>query len=258
MRLAIAGLVLLALVWSSVALGETFFTPTLNGRKDEYPADSFWGCFMLEGCCYELATTWDADFLWVALCSDSCRRYLGDGGTDLSFFVAIDVDQTFGSGAPQDGYGNANFHGCYMPEYIFYYAGGAGWYEWGYWTGTEWEWRGWRNDNTFYAWDGGGVYCDEMGILWSDLGYPAGVAVTAWITDETVFGGNPPGVLAAWPLANPTGVLPTLTWAYPFFMPHVPGPMPLDGFSPNSVTPDDGTFTGTQPAAWGDIKALYR
>ncbi len=144
-------------------------------------ADEVFETNTISGCQYTLGMTWDMDFLWVGLSSDSCRRFLGDFGgdefnpPDLSFFVAIDVDQIFGSGAPQDGYGNVNFYGCYMPEYVFYFAGGGGWYEWGHWNGASWDWNGWRNDNTYYAWFGGNVWDDELGILWSDLGHPQGI-----------------------------------------------------------------------------------
>ncbi|GAH14899.1 unnamed protein product, partial [marine sediment metagenome] len=226
--------------------------------SDEWGPDSFFDVVIIDSCLYGLNITWDADFLWIGLNSDTCRYFLGDDPDNISLFVAIDTDQTFGSGAPTDGYGNVNFYGCRMPEYIFYFAGGAGWYEWNYWTGTEFEWRGWRNDNTFYAWDGGGVYDDELGILWSDLGFPTGVGVMAWITFDQTFNGDPPGVLASWPIENPIGILPIFTWAYPFFFPHVPGPMPVAGFLPNALCGDNGEFSATQPSTWGAVKALYK
>jgi hypothetical protein len=207
-----------------------------------------------------LYMTWDSEFFWVGLKSLSGRYYLQDGNPNISFFVAIDVDQTFGSGAPTDGYGNVSFYGCYMPEYIYYFAGGAGWYEWGYWDGVGWDWRGWRNDNTYYAWDGGGVYDDELGILWSDLGNPEGIAVMAWITFDETFG-TEPGVLAAYPPppANPTGVLPTFMYAYPFFFPYVPGPMPVMGFVEDTVPWGvSGEFTANRLSTWGAVKALYK
>jgi hypothetical protein len=258
MKLAIVASALL-IAWAGAALGITFNTPVLDGTiyPDEWGPESFFDIVFIPDCDYGLVMTWDPDMFWVGLDSYECRRFLGDVETDLSFFVAIDVDQTFGSGAPSDGYGNVNFYGCYMPEYIYYFAGGAGWYEWGYWTGTEWEWRGWRNDNTYYAWAGGDVWDDELGIAWADLGFPQGIAVTAWITDEPTFACNPPGVLAAWPLENGTGVCPTFTWAYPFFMPHIPEPMPAAGFGPNWVVPDNGEFTANDLTSWGAIKALF-
>ena len=94
--------------------------------------------------------------------------------------------------------------------------------------------------------------------LWSDLGNPEGIAVMAWLTDETTFECGTPGVLAVWPMANPVGVCPTFTWAYPFCGPFVPGPMPFPGFAPNSVPADNCGYTATEPASWGAIKALYR
>ena len=259
MKLGIVGFVALVMTWSAAATGTTFYTPVLDGYAHAYPADSYWEEQAIPRT-YELATTWDADFLWVALNSEVGRRFLCDGDTCLSFFVAIDVDQTFGSGAPTDGYGNVNFYGCYMPEYIYYFAGGAGWYEWGYWDGAAWDWRGWRSDNTYYGWPGEGAVDDELGILWQDLGFPAGIAVMTWITDDPCFSCDPgyDGVLAAWPIENPTGSCPTFMWAYPFFAPHVPGPMPVEGFAPNSVTATSGEYTANDPTCWGGIKALYR
>jgi hypothetical protein len=249
--------VLLGLI-SGSAFAMTPVTPTLDGEiGPDWGPDSFFDVVLIENCPYQLYMTWDPSFLWVGLNSDTCRYFLADSNPNISFFVAIDVDQAFGSGAPMDGYGNVNFYGCFMPEYIYYFAGGAGWYEWGHWNGTGWDWLGWRSDNTYYAWDGGGVYDDELGILWSDIGNPAGIAVMAWITFDETFGTDP-GVLAAYPPENPTGVVPTFMWAYPFFMPYVPGPMPVMGFVENSVMPTNGEFSATQPSSWGAVKALYK
>jgi hypothetical protein len=253
----------LVVLGSGAALALTPVTPVLDGDiGPDWGPDSFFDIVFIPDTAgvdipYQLHLTWDSEFFWVGLNSEAGRYYLQDGNPNISFFVAIDVDQTFGSGAPTDGYGNVNFYGCHMPEYVFYFAGGAGWYEWGYWDGAAWDWRGWRNDNTFYAWDGGDVYDDELGILWSDIGNPQGIAVMAWITFDETFGAEP-GVLAAYPIQNPTGVLPTFMWAYPFFMPHVPGPMPVMGFIENSVAATNGEFSATQPSSWGAVKALYR
>jgi hypothetical protein len=257
----VTAILALCLVWSGMAWGITFNTPVLDGTilPETWDVESFFDVCVIDSCPYGLVMTWDVDMFYAGLDRDpECpnNRFLGDDPANLSFFVAIDVDQTFGSGAPQDGYGNVNFFGCYMPEYIYYYAGGVGWYEWGYWTGTEWEWRGWRSDNTFYGWVE--AVDDEVGMLWSDLGFPVGIAVMAWITDETTFGGAEPGVLCTWPPQNPTGTSPTFMWAYPFFVPHVPGPMPVAGFGPNWVAPDNGEATATDNTSWGAIKALYR
>ncbi len=266
MRLAIVGIISLVLLWSGVAMGETWTTPVLDGViGSDWDGDSGFELVVTPMCSVQIHFTWDSYFLWFGIDSDSCRRYLGDGPEDVSFFVAIDVDQTFGSGALGDGYGNVQFSGCYMPEYVFYYAGGGGWYEWGEWdAGSQsWIWRGWRNDNTFYAWDGGGVYDDEIGILWSDIGDPSGIAVMVWNTFDDCFNtctGDPcMGVLFAWPTVNPMGPCPTFTWAYPFFDPHVPLGVGEMGFAPNSVPwGDNGEASPTGPASWGGIKALYR
>jgi hypothetical protein len=267
MRFGIA--LLFCLVLSIVALAsllcaETFTTPVLDGAiGGDWDIDSFFDVVYIDECAYTLHITWDADFLWIGLDSDSCRRFLGDSETDMSFFVAIDTDQTYGSGAYRDEYGNVNFYGCLMPEFIFFYAGGAGWYEWGRWDEpSTWTWLGWRNDNTYYAWDGGGVYDDEMGILWSDIGNPTGISVMAWISDETCFGGcgeHPcAGALAVWPALNPPANCANMLWVYPFSVPHVPGPMPLAGYAPNTVVPANWEASATKPSSWGEVKALYR
>jgi hypothetical protein len=268
MKLVIASVIGLLLLWSGVAVGETWTTPVLDGVIGaDWDVDSGFELVVTPMCSVQVCLTWDYDFLWFGINSDSCRRYLGDGPEDVSFFVAIDVDQTFGSGAPGDGYGNAQFAGCYMPEYIFYYAGGAGWYEWSEWDPAmaTWLWHGWRNDNTFYAWDGGGVYDDEIGILWSDIGNPTGVAVIVWNTFDDCFNSCPDdpaicgSVLFAWPTVNPIDPCPTLTWAYPFFDPFVPWGVGEMGFAPNSVPwGDNGEASPTGPGSWGGIKALYR
>ena len=265
MKIGSAGLVALFLFWSGAALAMTFNTPVRDGTiqvsetdwdADEELQTNTLAGFPLDPCEYTLWVTWDETFFFVGLDSDSCRRFLADNLPNLSFFVAIDVDQVFGSGASKDGYGNVNFYGCYMPEYIYYFAGGEGWYEWSYWNGAGWQWLDWRSDNTYYAWAGGGVYDDELGILWSDIGDPEGIAVMAWITDDATFNGNEPGVLAAWPLGNVAGVLPTFSWAYPYF--DFWEPMPALFVSVSSVLPDNGEFTATGPTSWGGIKALYR
>jgi hypothetical protein len=243
---------------------ETFNTPVLDGViGDDWGTGSAFETQTLDGCTYTLHVTWDAEFLWIGLESDTCRRFLGDNEGDISFFVAIDVDQVYGLGSFDDGYGNVKFYGCYRPEYIFFYAGGAGWYEWAYAVESSFTWLGWRNDNTYYAWDGGGVYDDELGILWSDIGNPPGVAVMAWINDENCTGGcgiRPwcAGVLVGWPPQNSPANCGLFWWAYPFFAPHVPGPMPVEGFDPDNVTPTNGEFSATSPSSWGAVKALYK
>jgi hypothetical protein len=262
MRLAIAWGVSVLLV-SGAASGVTYNTPVLDGVIGaDWPPESVFETLYLDDCPYTLHITWDADFLWIGLESDTCRRFLGDGETDISFFVAIDVDRASWPSFLGDCYGNVQFHGCFLPDYIYYFAGGAGWYEWGHWDPPDFYWLGWRDDNTYYAWDGGGLYDDELGILWSDIGYPAGITVAAWISEEDCFGGcgiRPcPGVLAAWPPENPPANCGHFWWAYPFFMPHIPGPMPLEGFAPNTVPSTNGEATATQASSWGGVKALYR
>ena len=145
-------------------------------------------------------------------------------------FVAIDVDQTLGSGATSDGYGKVTFSGGYLPEYCFYFAGGGGWAEWSSWDGSAWVWNGWTDDWGYYGWNNAGNYDDELMITWNRLGNPTGIVFKAWITGEA--DGT---ILASWPTENPVGVTPDLPLGYQFFSPHmipVNCSLPLVGVQP--------------------------
>lgn len=133
---------------------------------------------------YTLLATWDASNLYIGVDRDSSDRYLGDtGGDNDSFFLAIDVDGVAGSGAGQDGYGRMDFAGTMLPDMIYYYAGGGGWYESGTWNGGGWDWNGWTNANSYYGWQEDNPN-DELCIPLADIGGSHEVMAWAWMTRE--------------------------------------------------------------------------
>ncbi len=156
--------------------------------------------------------TWDSANLYLGL-ELPTGEYLGDDASNKSFFVAIDTDMTNASGAAADGYGNVTFTSPYLPEVIYYYAGGVGWYEWSSWNGSGWDWQGWSDAGTYYDWDGnpGLLPGTELTIPLANLGNPDEIAVIAWLTPES--GSN---LESSWPTANPIGTAPLLSTAYFF------------------------------------------
>lgn len=153
---------------------------------------------------YRFLATWDQVNLYLATDRSSTGRYLGDSaGTNDSFFVAIDTDGIAGSGATLDGYGRVNFGGRLLPDLIYYFAGGAGWYESSTWTGTGWNWNGWTNSGTYYGWQPENPD-DEFTIALSLIGGSHEVMVWAWMTPEA--NGT---IQASWP-AGYTGTSPLM------------------------------------------------
>jgi len=206
-------------VWAT-----TYHTITVDGDMSDWAIDEA----MEAAGPYTLYLTWNASNLYLGLTG----AYLGDTvGQDKSFFACFDTDLTPGSGAPADGYGNVTFNvNLFAPEVCYYFAGGAGWYEWSTWTGSAWSWNGWRNDGTYYNWPGNPAANpgSELTILRSDIGNPAAVAIVAWLTPEQPIPGP---VEASWPTPNPAGTTPTLYRFYKFASLGT-------GISPNSAVPD--------------------
>ena len=157
---------LLSLLIILPLIATTFNTPVLDGNiTSDWDADEVFEIVTYSDATYTLYITWDEDNLYVGIDrvdGDVDNRYLGDNPGDLSFFVAIDTDQTPGSGANADGYNRVTFSASYLPEYVFYFAGGAGWGEWSSWNGTAWEWNPWTDTWGYYGWDNPGNY-DEIG-----------------------------------------------------------------------------------------------
>lgn len=178
-----------------------------------------------------LYITWDANNLYIGLYSLN----LGTGG---DFFVNIDTDQTPGSGAVNDSWGRAGFSGAYLPEYQVAVEGGGNTMQVNHWTGTAWTYPGYGAIGQSYeGWASNGL--TELSIPWSALGNPAGIAISAHITQE-----NNQTVTEVFPMLNPTGNHPTLTYMYAFFSPYIGGNMPLEGVIPNQavIVPNTGPF----------------
>ncbi len=208
---------------ASAALAASFHPIVIDGDLDDWMADEL---METEAGTYDLYVTWDADNIYLGLSG----AYLGDDPLqDQSFFVCLDTDLIPGSGAGADGYGQVNFDtALFAPEVCYYFAGGAGWYEWSIWNGASWDWMGWRNDGTYYNWPGNPAPNpgSELTIIRSDILAPAGVGMVAWLTNE-----ESPILLASWPTPNNSGLFPTLTHFYHF-------PSLADGFEP-----DDSVLT---------------
>lgn len=179
-------------------------TPTLDGVLDEWVGPDVINIGSEPGPtggAYTAYLTYDLDALYLGVDRDSTDRYLGDqSGVTDNFFLAIDVDGIAGSGATSDGYGRVDFAGPMLPDFIYYFAGGGGWYERGSWNGAGWDWLGWTNADTYYGWtdDPGDPHPnDEMKMWMSEIGGGPEVTVWAWMTlrDD----GN---VYASWPTGH--------------------------------------------------------
>jgi hypothetical protein len=201
----------------------TYKSITFDGSLADWSADENMGT----DSAYSFYMTWDANSIYFAVDRGTLGgAYLGDNtGTDDSFFIAIDVNQAPGVGATSDGYGMVtSFNNQYLPDYVFYYAGASGWFEYSRWTtnASAWEWMGWSNAGTFYGWSGSPN--DEFGIDRATIGNPSALAVYAWRSKE-----NSDPIIASWPQANPIGASGTLQFNYAYVVPSLGA-----GISPNS------------------------
>lgn len=209
--LALIAALALLLLAAPLARATAYHTITVDGDMGDWAADEE----MEAAGPYTLYLTWDANNLYLGLTG----AYLGDDpAQDKSFFVCFDTDLTPGSGAPADGYGNVLFNTNFLaPEYCYYFAGGAGWYEWSVWDPLgQWLWQPWRSDGTYYNWPGNPASLpgSELTIQRSDIGNPGAVGVVAWLTAEADPAGPGIPVEAAWPTGNPTGSQPILEYFY--------------------------------------------
>jgi hypothetical protein len=220
---------LILVLSATTALAVTWTTPTIDGiitgDGSDWDTCEDFATLTFDGADYTLWITWD-EFTGVYIGLDRTEnpsnKFLGDdGANDISLFVGIDTDQIPGSGAPFDVYSTVTFDGGHLPEYIYSFAGGAGWYEWAWWDDLNetFQYNGWRDDGTYYGWAGDIYIDDELTILWNDIGNPAGIGIIVWITYEWA-DPWPPAVVAAWPEENPVGVGPVLNWAYEFYAGH--------------------------------------
>jgi hypothetical protein len=181
------------------AAGQTWaLTASLDGVLDEWTGSGVLNLGTQPGIemgSYTLLAGWDADNLYIAVNRNSTDRYLGDNyWTDDSFFLAIDIDGLPNSGSNKDGYGILSFAGPMLPDLIYCYAGGSGWYETCSWNGSGWNWNGWTNAGTYYGWNESNPD-DEMTIPLSAIGGSPQVMVWGWMTREGVYD----YVDASWP-----------------------------------------------------------
>jgi len=232
----LVALLMLALM-ASTTMATAYHSVTIDGDMTDWQADEV---MEVDGP-YTLYLTWDAANIYLGLTGAT----LGDDAAqDKSFFVCFDTDLAAGSGATADGYGNASFNtNLFAPEYCYYFAGGAGWYEWSNWTGSAWNWNTWRNDGTYYNWPGNTapIPGSEVTVVRSDIGNPSAVRVVAWLTPEANPAGPNISLDASWPTPNAIGTAPTFAHAYHF-------PSLVDGISPNgSVLADHVVINEFKP-----------
>ena len=141
--------------------------------------------------------TWNDTTVYCAVTGTYANQQ--DGQYD--WFIAFDTDMLPGSGGTADGYNHVTFSGRYLPDYIYYFAGGMGWYENSNWVAGAWNWRGWSNACSYGGWTGNLV--SELCIPRSMLGHPDSIAICSWISDEANT-----QIYASFPTANPIGAKP--------------------------------------------------
>lgn len=138
--------------------------------------------------------TWDDTTFYCAITG----TYADQQDGDYDWFIAFDLDQIPGSGAPGDGYLSVTFPGDFRPEIIYYFTHGMGEYESSEWDGAAWVWRGWQTDCSYGGWDGN--FTSELCIPDSMLAYAESLAVLSWITNE-----DHNQIVASFPSGNPIG-----------------------------------------------------
>jgi hypothetical protein len=184
----------------AAVLGLTYTTPTTTDGLVESSTPALGGTtwetdeLMANDGGTNFYLTWDDTTVYVAVTGTYANQE--DGQYD--WFIAFDVDMIPGSGATSDGYGHVTFSGSYLPEYIYYRAGGMGWYESTSWDGAAWTWRGWSSTCSYGGWSGN--LTSELCIPRSMLGDADSMAVVSWISTE-----DNSTILASFPTANPIG-----------------------------------------------------
>jgi len=169
-----------------------------------------------------LYITWDHDNLYLGFYSLNL-----DGGGDL--FINIDTDQTPGNGAMTCSWGRVDFANPYLPEFQVAIEGGGGSMQVNQWTGSNWVYPGNGVVGSSYeGWGGNGL--TEISIPWVHMGNPTGIALSVHVTEE-----DNHMVQSAYPVLNPTGNHPLISFFYAFFQPFSNGAMPLSGMQPNNA-----------------------
>ncbi len=182
--------------------------------------------------------TWDDTTFFNAIQG----TYADQEDGDYDWFIAFDTDMTPGSGATTDGYSHVTFSGKFLPEVIYYFAGGMGWYEYSTWDGAQWVFRGWSNLCSYGGWDS--TLVSEICIPESLVVNAESIAVCSWLTDE-----NQAQVVASFPKANPIGVTPqAMTY---FFVARdtgsgvAPNGLPVEPTPPSATVDNERSFAHT-------------
>lgn len=196
--------------------GTTPHTIAIDGTND---FDS--GTELMDVDTYTLYMTWDNTNLYFGLFSLN----LGGGG---DFFINIDTDQIAGSGASSDSWGRVVYPNQYRAEYAVAIEGGGGSIQLNKWTGAAWQYPGSGGANSYEGWSGNGL--TEISIPWVSIGNPAGITISAHVSQE-----NNQTITASFPLQNPVGNHPTLTHVYALYVPYIASQMPVAGMEPNTA-----------------------
>ncbi|MFH1312913.1 MAG: FlgD immunoglobulin-like domain containing protein [Candidatus Eisenbacteria bacterium] len=140
--------------------------------------------------------TWDSTHVYCAITGTYADQQEGD----YDWFIALDYDQTPGSGATSDGYAHVTFEGDFLPEYILYFAGDGGWHEASVWDTSlsAWNWLGWTDTCSYGGWDGN--FTSEICLEDTSIVDADSIAVASWISTE-----DNSTIVASFPSANPIG-----------------------------------------------------
>ena len=182
--------------------------------------------------------TWDDTTFYCAIQGTFADQEDGD----YDWCIAFDTDLVPGSGATSDGYTHVTFSGKFLPEVIYYFWGGMGWYEYSTWNGTTWDSQGWSDACSYGGWDGNLV--SEICIPESLVVNADSVAACSWITDE-----DQTQVVASFPRANPIGAPPqAMTY---FFVARdtglgvAPNTLPVEPPAPSATVDNEKSFAHT-------------
>lgn len=164
--------------------------------------------------------TWDSTHVYCAISGTYADQQEGD----YDWFIAIDYDQTPGSGATTDGYSHVNFEGDFLPEYILYFAGDAGWYETSVWDTSiaGWNWLGWTDSCSYGGWDSN--HTSEICIRLPLEEALEDLAISSWISTE-----DNSNIVASFPSANTIGAAPQ-TMKYFWVLPGL-----VEGVAPDTI-----------------------
>ncbi len=180
-------------------------------------------------------TEWmgEPDSLWLTW--DSENLYIGHYGTNLGgggdFFVYLDTDLAPSSGASRSSWDRVSFSSSNRPEHEIAVEGGGNSMQINSWSGS-WSYRQYseHDGESYEGWSGN--LMTELKIPWDEIGDPAGLAVSASLSQEDNWMTD-----LSWPGTNPTGYNITISDWWVFAEPDLPGPMPAMGVAPNNPQP---------------------